>query len=154
MILCLKISRQFYNYRDSSPSDPLAQSQPQSNSKSSSRSLYRSLLVSPSLVDSCALQNRCVTAEMYGVFRVKIKCTVTTQIELQQKSSTDNHHVRKQFIWQFNLCGNYYTRNSEPKNAPLIKWLCISCRFKEMRTTVSPCRLLLKYVTPSMSVNN
>ena len=29
---------------------------------------------------------------------------------------THNRRVRKQFIWQFNLCGNY-TLNSDPENA-------------------------------------
>ena len=37
----------------------------------------------------------------------------------QQKSSTDNRHVRKQSISQFNLCGNC-TLNLDPENAPYV----------------------------------
>ena len=35
----------------------------------------------------------------------------------QNRSQTDNHHVRQSFIWQLSLCGNY-TPIFDPENAP------------------------------------
>ena len=35
----------------------------------------------------------------------------------QNRSQTDNHHLRQSFIWQLSLCGNY-TLIFEPENAP------------------------------------
>ena len=38
----------------------------------------------------------------------------------QNRSQTDNHHLRQSFIWQLSLCGNY-TLIFDPENAPYIR---------------------------------
>ena len=35
----------------------------------------------------------------------------------QNRSQTNNHHLRQSFIWQLSLCGNY-TLIFDPENAP------------------------------------
>ena len=37
----------------------------------------------------------------------------------QNRSQTNNHHLRQSFIWQLSLCGNY-TLIFDPENAPYI----------------------------------
>ena len=41
----------------------------------------------------------------------------------QNRSQTNNHHLRQSFIWQLSLCGNY-TLIFDPENAP---YQCIGC---------------------------
>lgn len=129
------ISRQFYNYRDSSPSDPLAQSQPQSNSKSSSRSLYRSLLVQRDEDNSEPLQTSSEDTTIYDVLKTELESFVKCRRPLVAK----RHAARtcrdlKQL--ESNVRNGYYW--IDPNEGPTYDAVRVYCDFAINATCIYP----------------